>query len=46
MSKKSFTVVIELEMVGDPSDKDTVKEAVYQYLLNMIDDESLSFEVK
>ena len=39
-------VVIELEFEGNGLDKATLKEAVYAYLEELINDDSLDFEVK
>ena len=42
----SFKVLITLEFEGDANDEETVKEAVYQYLTALIEDDSLDYEVE
>ena len=38
-------VIIELEFEGDGESPETVKETVYQYLEDLIQDDSLSYTV-
>jgi hypothetical protein len=39
-------VIIELELSGDPEDTRAVREAVYDYLEQLIDDDSLDYTVE
>ena len=48
MNNKTLTVTIEIEIEADESCEtynETVKEAVYRYLLELIDDDSLDFVI-
>jgi hypothetical protein len=42
---KKLKVIIQLEMKGDENDEETLKEDIYQYLQELIDEDSLEFEV-
>ena len=38
-------VTIELELESDTASEETIKEAVYRYLLELIDDDSLEYDI-
>lgn len=45
--EKQFKVIIALEMTGDfKNNPEATKEAVYSYLQELIDDNSLDFEIE
>lgn len=43
---KKFKVLIALEIKGDPSDQETVKEDVYQYLQELMEEGDLEYEIQ
>lgn len=42
---KTLKVIVELEIKGDTNDQDTLKEDVYQYIQELIEEDSLEFQV-
>lgn len=42
---KTLKVIIELELKGDEEDQETLKEDVYNYLQELMEDDSLDFTV-
>lgn len=42
---QKLKVVIELEIKGDLGDEDTIREDVYQYLQELMEEGELSYEV-
>lgn len=38
-------VTIEIELEADGASEETIKEAVYRYLLELIDDDSLEYDI-
>ena len=42
----NIRVKISLELVGDSTDAESIKECVYNYLIELINDDSLAFDVE
>lgn len=42
---KKLNITIKFKIKGDPEDIDTIKEDVYQYLQELMEEDDLPFEV-